>query len=500
MSKIKCVLSLLLLLLMVACSTTDEKLRAMIPDDAVGVVSIDVPSVLSKADMLSGENVVVPADLKKVIDEADPMVLGDILYYLPESGIDVNSKCYVFFSPGIFKAVALIPLVNEDDARTMVQKITSSKMTYVEGVDFATHLDYAYIVDDGVLMIGRYSTPVDAKVAGKAASDILGKTKPSLLANEDVSKNLADSCDVSAYINVKEFSTILKKNSRLSTIFGNVPAIEIITDSDIKAIAATVNFQLTKKDEQAVIDTRFIYQENGQYQQLYDNLINPKVDSASNVLNLIPGELDTYVAIKIDGSKLAQMPQMSKMFEILEATPLTTGLKHKEILSSIKGALVVGVGPSTVGDYNFVVAAQSTNPSLITSEIVEVANQRGQSPLQRRGEYFYDYGGQGIALGQTDDASYLRCVDFETTYSAGELAVLPFNLERSVVAVYRILKVGDKIEGYLNWGLHNKTQGTGFYFTDNEESNVVVSLLKYLCWKEPNSTVQENEDDFDYGF
>ena len=208
-------------------------------------------------------------------------------------------------------------------------------------------------------MIGRYSTPVDAKVAAKAASDILGKTKPSLLANEEVAKNLADTCDVSAYINIKEFTTILKKNSRLSTIFGNVPAIEIITDSDIKALAGTINFKIEEKNEQAIIDTRFIYQENGQYHQLYDNLIASNVDSASRVLSLIPGELDTYVAVKIDGSKLANMPQMNKMFDILQATPLTSGLKHKEMLSSINGVLVVGVGPSNVGEYNFAIAAQS---------------------------------------------------------------------------------------------------------------------------------------------
>ena len=128
-----------------------------------------------------------------------------------------------------------------------------------------------------------------------------------------------------------------------------------------------------------------------------------------------------------------------------------------------------------------------------------MANQRGQSPFQRRGEYFYDYGRQGIAMGQTDDAFYLRCVDYETSYSAGELAVLPVNIEKSAVAVYRMLKIGDKIEGFLNWGLLNKTQGTGFYYTDSEDANVVVSLLKYLCWKEPNS-ILENDDDFDYGF
>ena len=495
------VLLLTMTAVMVSCNSTDENLRAMVPDDAVGVVSINLPSMLDKAHMVDQEKVVVPGDLKKVIEESDPTLLGDIIDNLPTSGIDIKNKCYVFFSPGIYKIVTLIPLVDEDAARNMVKKITSSKMTEVQGVDFATHLDYAYVIDDDVLLIGRYSNPVDANVAANAAGDILGKTKPSLLSNEDVAANLSDSCDINAYVKVKEFSTILKTNSRLSTIFGNVPAIEIITDSDIKAMKATVNFNFTEKDgETAQINTQFIYDKNGQYSKLYDSLIDASTDSASNVLSLIPGELESYFTIKVDGAKLAAMPQMARMFEVMEATPLTRGLKHKEMVSSIKGAVAVGFGKSTVGDWNFAVAVQSTNPQLITSQIVDIASSRGQSPLQRYGEYFYDYGAQGIAMGQTSNAFYLRCVDFETGYTADKLPVLPANIEKSAIAIYRLLKIGDKEEGFLNWGLNDKTKGSGIYFTSKENDNVVVSLLKYMCWKEPNSSIEESEDDFDYGF
>lgn len=487
--------------LMVSCNSTDENLRAMVPDDAVGVVSIDLPKILDKARMIDQGNVVVPQDLKKVIEESDPTLLGDLIDNLPASGIDINSKCYVFFSPGIYKIVTLLPLVDGDATREMVRKITSSKMTEVEGVDFATHLDYAYVIDGDVLLIGRYSNPVDAKVAAIAAGDILGKTKPSLLSNDEVASNLADSCDINAYVKVKEFSTILKTNSRLSTIFGNVPAIEIITDSDIKAMKATVDFNFSKEDgDVAKISTQLIYDKNGQYSQLYDNLIATSTDSASNLLSLIPGnELDSYFAIKIDGSKLVAMPQMEKMFEVMESTPLTHGLKHKDMIASIKGAVVVGYGKSTVGDWNFAVAAQSTNPQLIVSQIVDVASSRGQSPLQRNGEYFYDYDAQGIAMGQTQDAFYLRCVDFETQYSAAELAVLPTKLDKTSIAYCRQLKIGNALEGFLYWGLEDKTNGSGFYFTAKENENVVVSLFKYMCYKEPNSSLEE-EDNFDYGF
>ena len=74
------------LALMTSCSSTDENLRAMIPDDAAGVVVIDVPSVLSKAQMVKGDTITVPQSLVKVIDEADVTLLGDLIRFLPSSG------------------------------------------------------------------------------------------------------------------------------------------------------------------------------------------------------------------------------------------------------------------------------------------------------------------------------------------------------------------------------------------------------------------------------
>lgn len=504
MKKNYCILFIGVLLAMVygniSCTSSNDKLQAMIPDDAVGVMEINVHSVLSKAGMLKGSAVTVPADLKQVIDDSAPSVLGDIIYNLPQSGIDTTSNSYIFFSPGIYKAVALIPLTDEAAAQELVHKITSSKMNNVDGVDFATHLDYAYVLDDDVLLIGRYSTPVDANVAAKAASDILGKKKPSLLSRPEVAECLNDSCDLSLYLNIREFATILKKNSRFSTFFGNVPAIEIITDSDIKALTATLDLDVEGK-KQAKVETRFLYQENGQYQQLYDNLIAAKCDSASSILKLIPGELETYVGLKIDGNKLSQMPQMSKMYEMLDATPLTSGLKIKDMLAVINGATVIGVGESTVGDYNFAIASQSSNPELIVNEIVDVANHRGQSPLQYNGEYVYDYDSQGIAMGQTDNAFYLRCVDFATSGDAtGLQAEFPARLDSCAVTIFKIMKTRDNIEGYFNWGLKNKSEGSGFYRAKNENSNVAISLLKLLCYTEQDESLGENEDDYDYGF
>lgn len=502
MKKVGFLVILAILMMVSSCTSTDDNLRAMIPDDAAGMVAIDVPGVLKKAGMLSGDTVKVPDALLKVIDDASVTVQGDFIKFLPNSGFDLTTPCYVFFSPGVYKAVALIPLSDEDKAVQLVEKITSSKVQHLAGIDYASHLDYGYAIDGDVLLVGRFRNPIAPESAAVAASAILDKSKPSLLANNDLAKKIDETKgDIKAYINVKALSTILKSNSRFSTIFGNIPAIEIITDSDIKAMIASLTFNMSKKDgESASLKTDFIFDKNGQYSKLYDGLIAAQVPNATAVLDAVPGELDTYVGIKVDGARFASQPQMVGMFEMLENTPFTSGLNFKEMLSSVKGALVFGLGKSQVSDYNFTIAAQTQDPSVIINQVVQVGSQRGQSPLKYDNEYIYDNGSQGIAMGQAPGVFYLRCVDFETRFSAAGLPVISQNFNKASVVFFHQLKVADNIEGFFNWWLLNKAGGEGLYYTSDEKQNVVVSLLKCLCWSDPASADQGSTDDYDYGF
>ena len=48
-----------------------QKLEKMIPSDATGVISIDVPQILNKASFIADGKLQVPADLRTIIDEND---------------------------------------------------------------------------------------------------------------------------------------------------------------------------------------------------------------------------------------------------------------------------------------------------------------------------------------------------------------------------------------------------------------------------------------------
>ena len=167
MKRLIFLLALVAVLMMASCTSTDQKLRSMIPSDAVGVVKIDLPSILDKAGIKNGEDkdasLAIPSALKAVIDQAnaniddDLNIIGDVVNYLPESGIDVNSNCYIFLSRGALQVVALLPLDDEDKAKEVVGKIAHGKMKEIRGVDFVSHLDYAFAINDDVLMVARKS-------------------------------------------------------------------------------------------------------------------------------------------------------------------------------------------------------------------------------------------------------------------------------------------------------------------------------------------------------
>lgn len=502
MTRFRFFITLAVLLVLASCSSVDEDMRAMIPDDAVGVVKIDMPSLLTKAGMLSSDTVSVPKALRELIDEANGNIVdqvnifGDLIYNLPSSGIDVSQSSYVYFSPGIFRMVALLPLKDEDATAAMVSRIASGKMTEMSGLLFTSHRDYIYAIDDDILLVGRFTTPVADDVASSAASKIFDKSKPSLLAKSDVVKSVdVENCDVTAYLDVSGMVSVFRDDSRLATVFGDVSALELVADLGIKAMTATLSFDKSK----AVVKTDFIFDSKSDYSRLYDLAVAPSRGSGMMVLDALPGELDTYFGLKVKGSSLMGSAQFKAMVEMLEKSSLAGGVNCSEIVGSLDGSLMFGVGKGQLVDYNYAVAAQSADPAMVVDEIVEAASRGGQPPTLLKGEYMYDYGYQGIALGQTGDVVYARCVDFETGCNAS-LPAFADVMGQSSMVFFKKMMIGNSLEGLLTWGLRNKSHGEGAYTCQSDGENVVISMMKLLCWIEPNANLDDGGDGYDYGF
>ncbi len=511
MNKLNILLALVAALLLASCSSADEKLRSMIPDDAVGVVKINLPSVLNKAGIKTGEDnevvLTIPADLQKTIDAAnenlvdDVNIIGDVIGNLPESGIDVKNNCYVFLSAGTFRTVALFHLDDEDKAQEMVGKIAGGKMTEMMGLMFVSHLDYFYAIDDDVLLIGRYTIPVPDDKASAAAKKIFDKSSPSVLEKEEVARAIDEKdCDITAYIDAKGL-TLMFDNSSLKPVLGDFSPIDLLAGSGIKAMTATINFNVAKKgDEKVEIVTDFVCATGSMYGMIYDKIIaTADGGDATGALASVPGDFDTYFAVKVNGSGIVSMPGSGMLFDALKSLPVTSGVNCKGIISSINGALVVGVQQLAPQDYNFAVAAQSSSPSMVVDEIVNIARQRGQAPDKNSsGEYVYDdnygNGDKAIAMSSTPaGVVYLRYINYVPTSGADSWPALAAVLKTSAMVLFQQVKVNASTEGCLCWGLRTKTHGEGFYYTLDENENVVISTLKMLCWREPSDTSYDDD-------
>ena len=84
----------LLVIIMTGCAS--DSLEQMIPADATGVVSIDVPEILKKAKMLDDGKIVLPKSLRQAIDDNDTSPMCIVMSDLPQMGIDIDAKAYAF--------------------------------------------------------------------------------------------------------------------------------------------------------------------------------------------------------------------------------------------------------------------------------------------------------------------------------------------------------------------------------------------------------------------
>ena len=163
----------LLVILMTGCA--GDNLEKMIPADATGVVSMDVPEILKQAGMIDDGHVVLPKSLQQVIDDNDTSPLCVLLNDLPQMGIDTGSKAYVFFTVKTFGRVLLVALDDPDKARRTLEMREGGDFAKVEGLDCMYVKDNLFAIDGKVLLVGSVNKAMEISRAAKAAKGILSR-------------------------------------------------------------------------------------------------------------------------------------------------------------------------------------------------------------------------------------------------------------------------------------------------------------------------------------
>ena len=482
-----------LMLMLAGCA--GDSLEKMIPADATGVVSLDVPQILKKAGMVDGDNIVLPKSLQQVIDGNDTSPLCVLLSDLPQMGLNTDSKAYAYFSAKTFGRVLLAELDNPDKARKTLEMRIGGDFSKVEGLDCMYVGDNLYVIDGKVLLVGTVNKAMEVSRVARAARGILSKTATSILDNKEV-KDLLNNRDaaINAWVQGKGLKAILGKSDVYRELSRKMPLVEIFTESDIDAV--TCNIELD--DDQVEMTTRILADEGSEYAQLLTSILGkPNGD----VLKAIPNSMDYIFTMSVKGDSFVKLKQIQQLLTVFGKIPYIGQIDLASILATVDGPFSIGLArdPHLEGEWNMVVATRSTDPDGVVKQISNFANSMGQAPELYEGEYIYQYDNKMIRIGVIDGILYLKMLNYEQTEGyAYEMKPVRDFFDATMMGIFAQTRT-DSVSGYFDFGLKDIFNGNGHFYTSVPKSSATLELLRSLCSiRVSDSFGNEADDDTDF--
>ena len=482
----------MLILLLTGCA--GNNLEEMIPSDATGVVSFDVPEILKQAGLLDDDRIVLPQSLQQVIDDNDTSPLCILLNELPQMGIDTDNKAYVFFTVKTFGKVLLAMLDDPEKARKTLEMRVGGDFEKVEGLDCMYVKDNLYVIDGKVLLIGTVNKAMDAARAARAAKGILSKTATSIIDNKDVKTVLHDDAAINAWMLGKGLKSILGKSEVYRELSQKMPLIEIFTESDIDAVVCNVELD----DKRVEMATRILAAENSEYAQLLNSTLG---SPSEDVLKAIPNSMDYIFTMSVKGENFVKLKQIQQLLGMFGKLPYIGRIDLAKILSTVDGPFTIGLArdPHLEGEWNMVIATRSTDSEGVVTQISNFANAMGQAPEMYEGEYIYQYDNKMIRIGVIDGILYLKMLDYEQTEGyAYEMKPVREFFNTALMGIFAQTR-NDSINGYFEFGLEDIFNGKGHFYTSEPKANASLELLRSLCTiKAGEAFGNEDEDENDF--
>ncbi len=479
-----------MVLLMAACS--DNSLEKMVPADATGVVSIDVPEILKQAGMLDDGKVVLPASLQQVVDDNDTSPLCVLLNDLPQLGLDIDDKAYVFFTVKTFGRVILASLDDPDKTRKTLALREGGDFGKVEGLDCMYVGDNLYAIDGKVLLVGTVNKAMDVARAARAAKSILAKTSTSIIENKAVKDVLHnDDAAINAWLQGKGLKTILGKSEVYRELSRKMPLIKIFTESDIDAVTCSIDMDKHGVD----MDAHILATDGSEYAQLLNSTLGAP---SSDVLKAIPNSMDYIFTLSVKGENFVRLKQIQQLLGMFGKIPYIGRIDLASILSTVDGPFTIGLArdPHLEGEWNMVLATRSTDPEGVVSKISAFANSMGQAPEVYEGEYIYQYENKMIRIGVVDGILYMKMLDYEQTEGyAYELPAVRDFFNGALIGIFAQTH-NDSVNGYFDFGLQDIFNGKGHFYTSDSKANAVLEMLRSLCsFKTADAFGNEESDD-----
>ena len=488
---LKNVLMAFVLLHLAGC--TSDNLEKMIPADATGVVSIDLPGILKHAGMLDGGKVVLPQSLKQAIDENDTSPLCVLLADLPQLGLDTDSKAYAYFTAKTFGRVLLAQLDDPAKARKTLSIRVGGDFEKVEGLECMYVGDNLYAINGDVLLVGTVNKAMEISRAAKAAKNILNMTAASIVDNKTVKEVLHDDdAEISAWIQGKGLKYILNKSEVYREMSRKMPLIEIFTESDIDAVTCHIDLEKDAVD----MDTRIHAAENSEYAQLLNSTLGKPSD---DVLKAIPNSMDYIFTMSVKGDSFVKLKQIQQLLNMFGKIPYIGRIDLASILATVDGPFTIGLArdPHLEGEWNMVLATRSKDPDGVVKQISTFANSMGQAPELYDGEYIYQYENKMIRIGVIDGILYMKMLDYEQTEGyAYEMQPVRKFFDSALIGFFAQTH-NENVNGFFDFGLESIFNGKGHFYTSQPKANATLELLCSLCSIKTGDTFGNEQGDDD---
>lgn len=477
-----------------ACGQVNSHLEKMIPADATAVICIDVPEILKNADLLDADQVVLPTSLQQAIDQNDQSPMSLLLTDLPHLGIDVDNKVYVFCTIKTFGTVVLVPLHDAQQARNTLSQRVGGQWSDIDGLECLYVEDNLYAIKDKVLLVGHVNKAMEVKRAATAARNILEHRSTSIIDNKQVKACLHNhDTHINAWLLPNGLKALLNHSAAYQEIAQQLPLISVFTESDIEAMTCYIELE---RDE-VELDANIQADANSEYVTLLSRTLS---QPNSRVLKAIPNSMDYIVSMSVHGDQLVQLKQIQQLLSLFGKLPNIGRIDLASMLSAIDGPLALGIArdPHLEGEWNAVLAASTTTPKQVISQISTFANSMGQAPEIYDGEYIYQYDNKMIRVGQIgDDMLYIKVLDYEQTEGyAYDIPQAKQLFDEALMGVFAHSR-NDSTNGYFGFALKSPLEGEGFFTTSAPSANATLELLRLLCGIEVDHDLNATDDDDD---
>ncbi len=474
-----------------SCSKSGDELEKCIPKSSSWVAKINANEILTKGKWLDKDgSISVPDKLKKALDGSDTFAKR-LIMSLPSSGLNFDGNIYLFDGMKSFSAEMLAQIDDSGKTEKWICQLTAESSMKQDGdYKYLLSKNLLYIIHDDVLFIG-YTAKPDEKSLMNEVAKILENSGKSIADNKEAAEILNRGTDVAIYVSMTE----IKNNGTLLPYLTKYPKLSMITEMDLKALAATIDF-----DKDMKLDVEVHSNDNSGYSMLYSTALG---EPSADFIDVIPASMESVFSISLNGKQLLNIGEFKKMLASTIAIPVIKDLNMEQIISTINGPVAIAISKDAdfVNEYNYVVVIASSNPDAILADINRVASHYGQQPQKSGEEYIYNYYNQKISIG-IKNSRYIFFKVLNSQQSTESMATsksMKDLLNKSKICFYQ---KSESPVGPFEFaiGSDSASRITASISTSSNAENIITSILSIICTKKPSSALDGfDENGIEYG-